>query len=112
MRLPSAHEAFEKIVGYAHQPRFAIALFLMIISNLGWIMPILILPMEYVDVDRKALYIMLWIVFGQVTYNVGFFIAGAEIVRKLRNKGFTLHYVHVQFDLFVRSLTRKFPHRH
>lgn len=111
MNFPKAQETFEKIVGYAHQPRFARALFLMIISNLGWIMPLLIVPMRFVDVEHKAFYILGWIIFGQVTYNIGFFLAGATIVKKLRKKGFTLHFIHVQFDLFIRSLTRKFPQR-
>lgn len=87
------------------------ALFLMIISNLGWIMPILIVPMEQVDIEHKAIFIAGWVIFGQVTYNVGFFIAGAEIVKKLRKKGITLHGIHTQLILFARSLTRIFPQR-
>lgn len=111
MKFPAPHEAFEVIVGYAHQPRFALALFLMIISNLGWIMPLLIVPMEYADVEHKAFYITAWVVFGQVTYNIGFFLAGAELVKKLGKKGHPLHYIHVQLKLFVKSITKRFPHR-
>ena len=100
---------FEKIVGFAHQPRIAFALFMMIISNLGWIMPLLIVPMEYVDVERKGLYILAWIIFGQVTYNIGFFIAGSQVVKKLRDKGITLHNIHTQISLFAKAITSKFP---
>jgi hypothetical protein len=64
--------------------KIAIGIFLMIISLLGWIIPFAVIPFLHISAQHKALCITAWLIFGQVTYNLGFILVGSLLIIKIR----------------------------
>ncbi|MFA5927754.1 MAG: hypothetical protein WC838_00420 [Candidatus Margulisiibacteriota bacterium] len=81
-------------------------LFLMLISQLGWIAPLIILPLGRSSLESKGLILAFWLVFGNVTFNLGAFLVGAELIKKLRRQRFNLHFVWGQM-LFLYKIVHK-----
>ncbi len=59
--------------------KIILAASLMLISLLGWIIPLFVLPWLDLSLKEKALATTFWLIFGQVTYNIGFVIAGVKV---------------------------------
>ncbi|MBU0580697.1 MAG: hypothetical protein KKA19_05935 [Candidatus Margulisbacteria bacterium] len=84
-----------------------IALLLMLISNLGWFLPITIIPLLKIPLKTKTILATSSIIFGHITYNLGLFLAGARIVHHLQKKKINLHWFWNQSILFIKTLKKK-----
>jgi hypothetical protein len=89
-------------------PKITFALFLMLISNLGWILPILLVPLLEYSLEIKAFLVAGLIVFGQVTYNLGLLLVGANIYKRLKKKHINLKYVWTQASVFFKLLEKRY----
>jgi hypothetical protein len=87
-------------------PKIITALSLIIVSNLGWLIPISVIPWLDIDLERKALVSLSWVIFGQVSYNAGLLLVGADILKKFHQKKIKLQAIRIQFALFLRVLTK------
>jgi hypothetical protein len=87
--------------------KFATALFLMIISNLGWLLPLILVPVLKISIQAKALLTTGCIIFGQITYNIGFFMIGGQFIKRLKNKKINLKYFWTQINIFYLTLRVK-----
>jgi hypothetical protein len=87
-------------------PKVIFALSLMLISNLGWIVPLITVPWLPWTVEQETAWAIFWIVFGQITYNIGLFLAGAVLIKKLRARKVVLEYFWNQYRLLKRFLKK------
>lgn len=88
-------------------PKILTALSLMLISNLGWLIPLTIVPWLEINIQHKALIGGACLVFGQVTYNIGLFMLGADLLKKLRRKKIRLQAINQQFSILVRLIKKR-----
>lgn len=87
--------------------RFIIAGFLMIISNLGWVLPITVIPLLDISLEQLGLYTLICLIFGQVTYNVGLFMIGAQLLKRLKIKGIHFKDIRMQTLLLIKNIKKK-----
>lgn len=91
--------------------RFIFAAGLMIISNLGWVLPITVIPLLDISLEQMGLYTLICIIFGQVTYNVGLFMIGAQLLKRLKLKGIHFKDVRMQTLLLIKNIKKKIKAR-
>jgi len=91
--------------------KVTIALVLIIGSNLGWLLPITLIPWLNLPVKTKAILSSISIVMGHVTYNLGLFLVGERIVRQLKKKNINLQWLWNQAKVFVQVLKHLVRHR-
>jgi len=86
-----------------------IAVFLMIISNLGWMVPLFIVPWLSISIETRVIVISSFVIMGHITYNLGLFIAGSRVIKRLKQtKNFHLVSIFSQLRLFWFMFTAKF----
>ena len=91
--------------------RMAFGLFLVLLSNLGWLLPIILTPFLKVDLETKAFIAFVFIVLGQIAYYLGLVIAGKHLLHMLREKKETIRSFWMQFRLFISSIQKEFLDR-
>jgi len=87
--------------------KFIIALSLMLISNLGWIIPLSVIPWLGVSVEERAVLATGFIIFGQITYNIGLLMLGKKVINKLKKRKINFKYFWVQSKLLIHGIKKK-----
>ena len=81
---------------------------LMLISHLGWIVPLILLPLLHDSLKIQALIVFVCLVFGNITYNLGMFLVGAEFVARMKLNHINMRWLWVQARLFWWLVKRRF----
>jgi len=84
-----------------------LALFLIISSNIGWILPIFVIPVRDWEMHHKVIVSGILITYGQISYNVGLFMIGREVFIKLKEKKIDLRKILHQLFLFMKLTLRR-----
>ena len=79
---------------------------LMLLSHLGWIIPVFLLPALDVSWKIKGVLLTLCLIYGNVTYNLGMVLVGADLVRRLKQKQINLQWLWVQIGVLVRMIKK------
>ncbi len=88
--------------------RLVIALSLMLLSNLGWLLPITFIPFLPISLEDKAVAVTLSIIMGHVLYNAGLILAGSHVVHLVKRHRQNLIFFWTQAGMFFRSLMKNF----
>ncbi|MFC1516958.1 transporter suffix domain-containing protein [Candidatus Margulisiibacteriota bacterium] len=83
------------------------AVFLMAISNLGWALPVFLIPFLEIPLKTKALLTTSLIVFGQVTFNLGLILLGGQVIHRLRKEKINLKHIGDQFRILLKIKKKK-----
>jgi len=66
--------------------KLLVAVILMLISNLGWILPLFVIPWLPLTIELRVALASIFVIFGHITYNLGLFIAGSKMISFLRRR--------------------------
>jgi hypothetical protein len=91
--------------------KVVLALFLILISNLGWLLPITVVPFLKMDLEHKGFIVALCVIFGQITFNLGLLLAGAHALKLIRDKKEDIHLFWIQARLLLVSFLKYFQRK-
>ncbi|MFC1477919.1 hypothetical protein ACFL57_00485 [Candidatus Margulisiibacteriota bacterium] len=85
-----------------------LGLALMLLSHLGWIIPVTLIPLLNMSLQANAILVTACVIYGNVTYNLGMVLFGADIVKRLRHKGINLKWLWVQIGVLKKVLRKHY----
>jgi len=91
--------------------RLVFAFLLMLLSNLGWLLPITLIPFLPLSLEDKAFAATFSIIMGHVFYNIGLVLAGSHVVYLVKKHRQNIRFFWIQAQMFFSSLMKNFKKR-
>lgn len=87
--------------------KLIIAFFLILGSNLGWLLPITFIPFLKIPIEHKAAATTISIIMGHATYNLGLLLVGARLVTEIKKRHSSIKVLGGKIKQAFKKKTRK-----